>query len=219
MIRPKLARARRILDMQQTKQESRIDWPTGFDRTPAAEQTRNNRFKKSLRQSIDDLADEFERVGVDDWRLSTGAEHQKENPRYPYADASPDDPGAVARWRMDGEQYAVACDRYSGLRDNIRTLYLYIREKRKMENRPVATGESEFANARLPPGDDDRGMVVARPPADEKEPHEVLGVAPEAPEGVIKAAARELKKENHPDNGGDTTAFKRVVSAETELLE
>lgn len=48
---------------------------------------------------------------------------------------------------MDGEQYAGACDRFSRLRDNVRTVGLYVRKKRKMEQRPVVTGESELANA------------------------------------------------------------------------
>lgn len=74
---------------------SSIDWPPAWDRTPSRERTRNNRFQARLRESIDDLVAELERVGVDDWRLSTGAEHQKRNPKYPYANASPDDPGAV----------------------------------------------------------------------------------------------------------------------------
>jgi hypothetical protein len=194
-----------------------IDWPAEFERTPAGERTRNNRFDTSLRQSIDDLADELERVGVDDWRLSTGAEHQKQNPRYPYANASPDDPGAVVRWSMDGEQYAVACDAYSRLRDNVRTLFLYIREKRKMEDRPVMTGESEFANARLPPGDGETDAVVAGS-ASRQKPHEVLGVAPDAADTVVKAAARAMKADTHPDNGGSTEAFQRVVKAEEEML-
>lgn len=88
-----------------------------------------------------------------------------------------------------------------------------------MESRPVATGASEFANARLPPGDDARDRVVARPPADEKAPHEILNVAPDADPEVVKAAARSLKKKHHPDAGGDEQRFKAIVSAESELLE
>lgn len=194
-----------------------IEWPTGWDRTPARERQRNNRFEKSLRQSIDDLEAELERVGVENWRLSTAAQHQKRNPKYPYANANPDDPGAVVRWTMDGDQYAAACDAYSDLRDNIRSLYFYIREKRKMENRPVVTGESEFANARLPPGDEDDDVVVAG--SAERSPHEVLGVSPDAPDEVVEAAARSLKKKRHPDNGGSTEEFQRVVRAEEAMLD
>jgi len=195
---------------------SKIDWPVGFERTDPSDRTRNNRFEATLRQSIDDLADELERVGADDWRLSTGAEHQKRNPRYPYADANPDDPGAVVRWTMDGDQYAAACDAYSRLRDNVRSLYLYVREKRMMDQRPVVTGESEFANARLPPADEETEPIVSRQPA-----HDVLEVAPDASNDVIQAAAREKMKEFHPDaNGGDgdREMFQRVKEARDELL-
>lgn len=200
--------------MSQTMRK--IDWPAGFERTPPQERTRNNRFEATLRQSIDDLADELKRVGVDDWRLSTGAQHQKQNPRYPYANASPDDPGAVVRWSMDGEQYAAACDAYSRLRDNVRSLFMYIREKRKMEQRPVVTGESEFANARLPPADEEAEAIVSRQP-----PHELLEVTPDASTEVIEAAARQKMKEYHPDpNGGkgDREMFQRVREARDELV-
>jgi len=154
---------------------------------------------------------------VDDWRLSTAAPHRKKNGR-PYADSNPDDPGVVVRWTSDGNQYAVACDHYTKLRDNIRAIGLYIREKRKMDKRPVKTGQSEFATARLPPGDEEKADSEAIAVEPTKEPHEVLGVAPNASEAVIKGAVRELKKETHPDNGGSAEELKRVLAAEKELL-
>ncbi|ADB63968.1 heat shock protein DnaJ domain protein (plasmid) [Haloterrigena turkmenica DSM 5511] len=190
-----------------------IDWPPQFPRTSAEDRQPNNRFDTSLRQSIDDLADELERVGADDWRLETAAEHQKRNPRYPYADASPDDPGAVVRWTMDGDQYAAACDAYTRLRDNIRSLYKYIHEKRKMESRPVTTGESEFANARLPPADQEIA-VEAEPPA-----HVVLGVDPNAGPEDIRQAYRRQAIDAHPDNGGSKREFRRLKRAKEQLLE
>ena len=70
-------------------------------------------------------------------------------------------------------------------------------------SRSGSPGESEFANARLPPGDPERDAVVA----------------PDAPENVVKAAARELKKEHHPDTGGDEARFKQVVTAEEAMLD
>jgi hypothetical protein len=187
-----------------------LDWPTGWDRTPSSERTRNNRFQKTLRESIDDLADELQRLGVDDWRLSTGAEHQKQNPKYPYADASPDDPGVVVRWTMRGGQYAVACDDSSKLRDNVRNLYLYLREKRKMEDRPVTTGEDEFANARLPPAESEA-------PADNP-PHVILGVSPDAEPADVQDAYRRLTKTAHPDHGGSAEEFCRLTEAMEAML-
>lgn len=190
-----------------------IDWPQAFPRTEPQDRTPNNRFDTSLRASIDDLADELERVGADDWRLETAADHQKRNPRYPYADANPDDPGAAVYWTMDGDQFAAACDRYTRLRDNIRTLYLYIREKRKMNARPVVTGESEFANARLPPADDPVAVEADEPP------HVVLGVSPEASPEDIRQAYRRQAHEKHPDQGGSKAAFRRLKRAYEQLLE
>ena len=190
-----------------------IDWPRQFPRTDPEDRRPNNRFDTSLRKSIDDLADELERVGADDWRLETAAEHQKRNPRYPYVDANPDDPGAVVRWTMDGDQYAAACDAYTRLRDNIRSLYKYIREKRKMESRPVVTGESEFANARLPPADDE---IAVEP---EEPPHVVLGVSPEASPDEIRQAYRREAKRVHPDNGGSEKEFLRIKRAYEDLIE
>jgi DnaJ-domain-containing protein 1 len=191
---------------------SELDWPTGFDKTDSTNREPNNRYEASLRDSIDDLEAELELLGVDDWRLSTAARHQKRNPNYPYADASPDDPSAVVRWTMDGEQFAVACDAYSRLRDNIRTLYLYIGEKRKMEQRPVETGQSEFANARLPSGEESDAVVAQEPP------HEILGVPSNADRDLVKQAFRRRVQTVHPDHGGSDAEFRRVKNAKEAML-
>jgi len=64
--------------------------------------------------------------------------------------------------------------------------------------RPVQTGESEFAAARLPSGEEEDAVVATAPP------HEVLEVAPDAGDAVVKAAYREKIKSAHPDQGGDS---------------
>lgn len=193
-----------------------LDWPPEFERTPAADRRRTTKFEVTISRAIDDLATQMDRLGVDDWRLSTAMDHQSQRPNYPYASQpEPDDPGVVLRWRMDGEQYAVAADQHDRVRDNVREIGLYVEEKRKMEDRPITTGQSEFATARLPPGDEENQSVVVA----DQPPHDLLGVAPDAPEGVVRAAARELKKQHHPDNDGDVRQFKRIVRAEKTMLE
>lgn len=196
-----------------------IDWPAWAERTSPAERGRTSKYSVTKHQAISRLEDELmQRVGADDWRLSTAAPHRKSD-GLPYADARPDDPGAVARWTKDGDQYCVACDRYTGLRDNIRTIGLYIEEKRRMSNRPVETGQDEFATARLPPGEDEASgeVVVAEPPQD---PHEVLGVSPDAPEPVIRGAFRELAKEAHADQGANPDYdLAEIKRARDQLLE
>ena len=200
---------------QTDKTAGELDWVGFAERTPADERERTHKFDVPTGRAIDEVERELERIGVGDWRLSTAAPHRQKDGR-PYANANPDDPGVVVRWTMDGAQHAVACDHYTRLRDNIRAIGLYIREKRKMDNRPIKTGQSEFATARLPGKEAYGGREDAL--AVEPEPHEVLGVAPDAPDSVIKAATQEMKKKAHPDQGGSSEALQRVLSAEKKLL-
>ena len=195
-----------------------VDWPAFADRTPPSERKRTSKYSVTKTQAIKRLRQELlERVDADDWRLSTASPHRKRD-GLPYADSNPDDPAAVVRWSKDGEQFAVACDRYTDVRDNIRTLGLYSEEKRKMSNRPVKTGQDEFATARLPPADDEDAIVAGG--AVDEAPHEILGVAAEAAEPVVHGAFRELAKEAHPDAGGDSEySLKRLKEARNALLE
>lgn len=195
---------------------SGLDWPAGFDRTPPGKRDAGRKFQASRGSTTKELAAELERMDVDEWRASIGNQHTKSN-GLPRHNARPDDPGFVLRWRDDGEQYAVACDAYSELAANVRAVYLWLHETRMRGQRPVVTGDTEFAAARLPPGDGEPDAVVAEPV--EPDPHDVLGVAPDADPEVVKAAARSLKKKHHPDVGGDEQQFKRVVRAEQRMLE
>lgn len=154
----------------------------------------------------------MERLDPENWRASIGNQHTKSN-GLPLHNANPDDPGFVLRWSKDGEQFAVACDASPRLRDNVRTVYLWVHETRMRSQRPVVTGEDEFAAARLPSGDDGDAVVAREPP------HEVLGVEPDAPEAAVKGAYRRLLKERHPDQGGSTEEFKRLQEAKEAMLD
>lgn len=65
------------------------------------------------------------------------------------------------------------------------------------------TADSEFETARLPLGGESGSDVIAVEPEPTHEPHEVLGIAKDAPELVVKGAFRELVKEAHADQGGN----------------
>jgi len=190
---------------------SNLDWPAGWDRTPAEQRERNRSFEASIATTTDELATEMDRMDVDHWRGSIGNQHTKSN-GLPLHNANPDDPGFVLRWTDDGEEFAVACDDYLRLRDNLRTVYLWVHETRMRSQRPVKTGDAEFAAARLPSGDED--AVVAREP-----PHEVLGVHPDAPDSVVEAAFRAEVKKAHPDQeSGSREQFERVRNAKEAML-
>ncbi|MDZ5812393.1 J domain-containing protein [Halorubrum sp. AD140] len=193
-----------------------LDWPTGWDRTPAGDRTKNRSFEATLGATTQDLATEMDRMGVDGWRASIGNSHTKSN-GLPLANANPDDPGFVLRWRENDQEYAVACDAYSRLRDNVRTVYKWIHETRMRGNRPVRTGDSEFAAARLPPGDGDENAVVVGSVSN-KPAHEVLGVDVYASSDEVLDAYYERVKEAHPDHGGSEEELLRVRDAKEEML-
>ncbi|WP_254271117.1 J domain-containing protein [Haloarcula marina] len=188
-----------------------INWPAGFERTPQRRREPNRNFEVRMGQVTEDLATEMNRLNPDEWRASIGNSHTKSN-TLPLHNANPEDPGFVLRWTKDGQQFAVACDAYSRLRDNAREVCLWVHETRMRANRAVVTGESEFAAARLPSEDDE--TVVASPP-----PHTVLDVAPDAPDDAVEAAFREKAKEVHPDHGGSTEAFRQLKAAKEAMLD
>lgn len=194
---------------------SRLGWPAGWDRTPESEREPNRSFEASLGTTTQDLATEMDRMDVDAWRGEIANSHTKSS-GLPLHNADPDDPGFVLRWTEDGEDFAVACDAYSRLRDNVRTVYLWIHETRMRSNRPVRTGDTEFAAARLPPAD---GDDVAAASSSATPAHEVLGVQPDAPESVVEAALRQRKAETHPDTGGSREAFQEVIEAGEVILD
>jgi len=189
-----------------------LDWPAGWDRTPEHRREPNRSFEATLGDTTAALETELDRMDIDDWRASIGNRHTKSN-GLPLHNANPDDPGFVLRWSKDGEDFAVACDAYSRLRDNVRTVYKWVHETRMRGQRPVKTGDTEFAAARLPSGEDDE-VIAGRQP-----PHAVLGIDPDASEAEVEAAFREKVKEAHPDHDGSTEAYKRVKRARDALLD
>lgn len=198
-----------------------IDWPVELERTPAGERSRTHKFSVTFTQAIDDIERELvDRLGVDDWRLSTDAPHRKKDGR-PYAKSNPDDPGVAVRWSMDGAQYAVAADQHTDWRDNAREIGLWLHEKRKMADRPVATAESEFATARLPPGDGEEPVVATAAGPASFDPHDVLEVSGSAPDEIVEAAAKRLARMYHPDSGEqpDREKFIRVQKAKVAILD
>ncbi len=202
---------------------SSIDWPDGFARTNAGDREKNRSYQATLGQTTQELVTEMDRLEPESWRASTtsGGAYTKSN-GLPKSKANPNDPGFVVYWTKDGEQFAVASDDSPRLRDNVRTVYLWIHETRLRGNRPVVTGESEFAAARLPPGDENADdVIVANGPVDldVEAAADLLGVTPDAPDRVVTTAYQEKTKTAHPDGGGSSAEFQRVRKARDLLLD
>lgn len=191
----------------------RLDWPAELgERTPADERASTSNFQATLGQTTSQLEKEMDRLDADRFRAEIGNQHTKSN-GLPLHNANPDDPGFVLRWTKDGRDHAVACDQYANLRDNVREVFLWMRETRLSGDRPVQTGRSQFASAALPSGDEEAVVAHTRPP------HEILGVAPDAPEAAVKGAYRGLLKERHPDHGGTAEEFQELEAAKEAMLD
>lgn len=191
-----------------------IEWPAEFARTDPDDRDHCRKFEASLADTTSDIETQMGRLDAAQWRAETGSggAHVRSNglPKY---SANPDDPGFVLRWTKDGEQFAVVCDAHDQLRDNCREVLLWVEETRLRGQRPVETGESEFAAARLPSGKEDVVVAGAEPA------HEVLGVAPDASDKEVEAAFRERAKVTHADTSGSSEEFKRVLEAREVLLD
>ncbi|QLK25123.2 J domain-containing protein [Natrinema zhouii] len=191
----------------------RLEWPDGFERTPAGDRDPYpHGFRVSRTRAFDNVLEELRKMDARNVQVETAAPHTQAQPHRPYADRDPDDPGVVVYFERDGRQFAVPCDRWNNLRDNAQAIAKYLNAKRALERYGVQTVESEFSTQALPSADGD----AVTPP---EPPHEILEVAPDADDGVVQAAARAKKKEHHPDRGGDREQFQQVVKAEGAMLD
>jgi len=196
---------------------SELQWPSGFDRTPTEERTKYpGGFEVSRRKAFNSILKEMSKMDAVNVDVQTAAPHTAKNPNIPYKDRDPEDPAVVVYFDRDGQRFAVPCDRWNNLRDNARAIAKYLDAKRAIERYGVATVETEMSTQALPSGDDD---VVVADDGSTEAPHEVLGVAEDAPDDVVKAVARRLSANVHPDQeDGDQAEFKRIQQAKEAMV-
>lgn len=173
-------------------QSQLLNWPDHIPRTPPEDRERTKKFETKFSKTQRDLRKEMERMDVEEWRLD-------------HITGSGGDPGVVVRWIDDGQHYALGADQFETKSSNAREAYLWIQETRKRAKRQVQTTADNFAAARLPAGDGEAADV----PEDGKEPHEVLGVDPDANQNEINEAFREKARQHK----GDSERFGRLKEA------
>lgn len=201
-----------------------VEWPSGFERTDK----RNRKpyphgFRVDRRQAFENILEELKKLGAAEVRIDSGATEKTMNPNLLSQESNPDDPSVVVYFTKDGQDYAVPCDKWDNVRDNAQAIAKYLDAKRALDRYGVKTVESEFTTQKLPSGKEDRKNEGIGSEDDEEgfgdqPPHKVLGVASDAGDDEVKAAARALKKEYHPDTGGNITKFNQVLEAEEILL-
>jgi len=221
-----------------------LQWPEGWPRTPPHKRERG-RFNGGKREgggwgtrdltvaaAISRVQEEVRLFDGSGLRIET--DMPTRNDGLPISKAAmPDDPGVVVSFRLPGGRPVVfPCDRYTHVAQNLAAVAATLDAKRAIERHGVSTLDREFEGyLYLPSGDPATDLAaqqdrLATPTlrrvvalATQQAPHEILGVAPDAPPAVIEAAWRALAKDAHPDRGGSNEAMHRITTARDALLK
>jgi len=190
-----------------------LAWPAGWPRT-AQTQRRRARYHVSLARARDDLLQELQRLGASGTLISTDLPLRRDG--LPLASArEPMDPGVAVYFTLHAQQHVIACDAWALVKDNLRAVGLTVHALRQLE-RTGASGILERAFG---------GFQGLPPPRAEDAPppwRDVLDMGNDLndPPAVLLARAerrfRILAQDHHPDRGGDSEWFQRLLRARDE---
>lgn len=164
----------------------------------------NLQTTKGYGESVADLCDIFRKWRVAEYHIPT------------MRDTAADGGKVTLTFKMDGEWIELACHKFTWGRDapakNIRALVGALDAFRLADERGIANFRAKIVQGfKALPG----GIPAAAPQA--RDPNAVLGVAPDAPLEVKKAAWRALIQIHHPDHNGDAGKFKEIQEAAEKL--
>jgi hypothetical protein len=141
-------------------------------------------------QTMRQLRDCFGKWGVAQWNVwPTRVSDARNDPRVIIEFAHP-----------KGNTVSLTMEKQRTARDNLRVLYLALDAMRLNEKRGIGDVLGE-------------AYLQLAAPERQRDPFEVLGIRPDAPEEVMEAAYKGLAKVHHPDKGGDPEVFKEVQDA------
>lgn len=184
-----------------------LSWPTGWTRTPAFQRV-PSQFKVSFRVARNELLSELDRLLA--WAIILSSNIPLRQDGLPYASyREPDDPGVAVYFQLGAaiapKPYALACDRWLTVRDNLRAIGSHVAALRGMERWGVGSVQQAFSGYQALPSDDKEFMWW-----------QILQVTPDAPLNVIKAAYRRLALAHHPDAGGSSSRMAELNRAYEE---
>lgn len=192
-------------------------WPEG--RIRASERKRQYGWDSSFDEAFASLKDEAGRTGITAWRLSVDR----------------GEPGAAFWFRRDGDEglSVLACDGWDRLAHNIKAIALTLQRTRLLEGYGCYSAREALEGARY------GALVVAEPieaslpkpgflarifgvksavprvpsPGPSETWREVLGISAQASPQEIEEAYRRGVKMCHPDRGGTTEQFQKIIEA------
>lgn len=180
-------------------------WPEGRLRT-SSHRRKDSKFKPNFAQCRDDLMQEIKRLGGRKQILSTNIPLRLDG--LPYANTrEPDDPGVAVYFDYKGKPMCFACDQYRKTRENIRAISLTIKSIRAIER----YGSSDMMERAF------RGFTAI--PETTGEPwRSVFGFSAteSISEDILDSKFRELAHIHHPDKGGTSEGFQRILNARND---
>lgn len=206
--------------MAKAPQNYPLHWPAHRPRkkTRLPGAFRRDKEPISLTAALDRLENELRRFGAMHVVISTNVEPRLDG-RPRAGQRAPDDPGAVAYFSIGGKPFALACDTFTKVEQNLAALAAHIDATRAQSRYGVASAEESLqAFSALPPP---ATGPVARPW------REVLGFTPSFPSdldpedaaGVIGLKFKRLAEKHHPDKGGTVEAMAELSNARDEALK
>jgi hypothetical protein len=177
-------------------------WPEGWPRTDEHKRKRAQFRDRSIKDGRIVLNNEVRRFGGSGLILSTNLELRLSDGNPRSNQRQPNDPGVAIFFKRDKQDMALACDVYTSVEDNLWALCRTLEALRQIER----DGSPALINRAF------KGFK-ALPDPDAREWWEELNISRTASTEEIRAAYISLAKQHHPDAGGDTAMFQRVVRA------
>ena len=184
-----------------------LAWPSHKPRTPW-QRRKTGQFQSGAKlitrtAAIKKLEAEVSRLGGANMLLSSDMILRADGLPH-LGKGEPDDPGVCVYFSMKGQPYAMACDTYDKIAQNIAAVANHIEATRRIERYGVASASESLQ------------VFAALPPP--KSCWEILGVKPDATEADIRAAWRAQIGDQHPDRGGTHAGASEVNAARDEAL-
>lgn len=107
-------------------------WPVGWERTPK-EQRKRSRYRVGFATSRDGIVSRLTLMGARDIVISSNVQLRRDG--LPLAsEKEPTDPGVAVYWVVSNEPFAVACDQWEKVRENMRAVCVALNAMSQLES-------------------------------------------------------------------------------------
>ena len=190
-----------------------IQWPSGWQRTEPYNRE-HSRFKTTFSNARHGILNEIRLLGGNNPIISSNIPTRLDG--LPYANfKSPEDPGVVIYFMLDGHEECIPCDRWRDAGDNLHAIELCIGAMRGMDRwgaKDMVKASFRGFEALPPHSDDNPDTVFAK--------HGVDYFAGCETKQDIKERRRNLSLDLHPDKkGGDASEFTEMMKQYDQMLK